>query len=52
MLGVAAVAVAVLAGIGAAVLGRRPGSRAAFLGVLVVAAVDVALLVASGSAVR
>jgi 4-hydroxybenzoate polyprenyltransferase len=52
VLGVAAVAVAVLAGIGAAVLGRRPGSRAAFLGVLVVAAVDVGLLVASGSAVR
>jgi 4-hydroxybenzoate polyprenyltransferase len=52
VLGVAAVAVAVLAGIGAAVLGRRPGSRAAFLGVLVVAAIDVALLVASGSALR
>jgi 4-hydroxybenzoate polyprenyltransferase len=52
VLGIAAVAVAVLAGIGAAVLGRRPGSRAAFLGVLVVAAVDVALLVASGSALR
>ena len=36
----------------AGVLGRRPGSRAAFLGVLVVAAVDVALLVASGNALR
>ena len=31
------------------VLGRRPGSRAAFLSVLVVAGVDVALLVARGS---
>ena len=46
------IAVAVLSGIGAAVLGRRPGSRAPFLGVLVVAAVDVALLVGSGSALR
>jgi 4-hydroxybenzoate polyprenyltransferase len=52
VLGIGAVAVAVLAGVGAAVLGRRPGSRAAFLGVLVVAAVDVALLVGSGSALR
>jgi 4-hydroxybenzoate polyprenyltransferase len=51
-LGVGAVVVAVAAGVGAAVLGRRPGSRAAFLGVLVVAAVDVALLVASGGALR
>jgi len=51
VLGVAAVAVAVVAAVGAGVLGRRPGSRAAFLGVLVVAAVDVGLLVASGSAV-
>jgi protoheme IX farnesyltransferase len=51
-LGLAAVAVAVVAGIGAGVLGRKPGSRAAFLGVLVVAAVDVALLVGSGSALR
>ena len=51
-LGIAAVAVAVVAAVGAGVLGRRPGSRAAFLGVLVVAAVDVALLVASGSALR
>ena len=50
--GLAAVTVAVLAGVGATVLGRRPGSRAAFLGVLVVAAVDVALLVGSGTAVR
>jgi protoheme IX farnesyltransferase len=52
VLGVGAVAVAVGCGIGAGVLGRRPGSRAAFLGVLVVAAVDVALLVGSGSALR
>jgi heme o synthase len=51
-LGVGAVVVAVAAGVGAAVLGRRPGSRAAFLGVLVVAAVDVALLIASGGALR
>src|SRR6185369_10836048 len=47
-LGVGAVAVAIAAAVGAGVLGRRPGSRAAFLGVLVVAAVDVALLLASG----
>jgi 4-hydroxybenzoate polyprenyltransferase len=52
VLGVGAVVVAVVCGIGAALLGRRPGSRAAFLGVLVVAAVDVALLVGSGAAVR
>lgn len=52
LLGVGAVAVAVVCGCGAALLGRRPGSRAAFLGVLVVAAVDVALLLASGAAVR
>jgi 4-hydroxybenzoate polyprenyltransferase len=52
MLGVGAVAVAVGCGAGAALLGRRPGSRAAFLGVLVVAAVDVALLIGSGAAVR
>ena len=51
-LGVGAVAVAVAAAVGAGVLGRRPGSRAAFLGVLVVAALDVALLLASGRAVR
>ena len=51
-LGWAAVAVAGVCGVGAAVLGRRPGSRAAFLGVLVVAAVDVGLLVASGAGVR
>jgi len=52
VLGVGAVAVAVVCGCGAALLGRRPGSRAAFLGVLVVAAVDVALLLASGASVR
>ena len=51
-LGIAAVAVAVAAAVGAGVLGRGPGSRAAFLGVLVVAAVDVALLLASGRALR
>ena len=52
VLGLGAVAVAVVCAAGAGVLGRRPGSRAAFLGVLVVAAVDVALLVGSGSALR
>jgi 4-hydroxybenzoate polyprenyltransferase len=52
VLGIGAVAVAVVCGIGAGVLGRRPGSRAAFLGVLVVAAVDVALLVSSGAALH
>ena len=51
-LGVGAVAVAIAAAVGAGVLGRRPGSRAAFLGVLVVAAVDVALLLASGRGLR
>lgn len=52
VLGIGAVVVAAVCGVGAAVLGRRPGSRAAFLGVLVVAAVDVALLVSSGSALH
>jgi hypothetical protein len=52
VLGTVAVAVTVVCGIGAGLRGRRPGSRAAFLGVLVVAAVDVALLVGSGSALR
>lgn len=52
MPGTGAVAVAVVCGVGAAVLGRRPGSRAAFLGVLVVAVVDVALLIGSGDALR
>jgi 4-hydroxybenzoate polyprenyltransferase len=52
VLGIGAVVVAVVCGVGAGVLGRRPGSRAAFLGVLVVAAVDVALLVGSGTALR
>ncbi|MFL6128184.1 MAG: UbiA family prenyltransferase [Mycobacteriales bacterium] len=52
VLGAGAVVVAAFCGVGAALLGRRPGSRAAFLGVLVVATVDVALLVGSGAAVR
>ena len=52
VLGIGAVVVAGVCGVGAAVLGRGPGSRAAFLGVLVVAAVDVALLVSSGSALH
>ena len=52
VLGVGAVAVSVVCGVGAATLGRRRGSRAAFLGVLVVAVVDVALLLASGASVR
>jgi hypothetical protein len=47
-----AMAVTVVCGIGAGLRGRRPGLRTAFLGVLVVAAVDVALLVGSGSALR
>jgi heme o synthase len=51
-LGIGAVAVAVVCAVGAGVLGRRPGSRAAFLGVLVVAAVDVGLLLASGGTLR
>jgi heme o synthase len=51
VLGIGAVVVAVVCAVGAGVVGRRPGSRAAFLGVIVVAAVDVALLIASGSAV-
>jgi 4-hydroxybenzoate polyprenyltransferase len=50
--GIGAVIVAVGCGVAVAVLGRRPGSRAAFLGVLVVAAVDVGLLLASGTSVR
>ncbi|HEX6756490.1 MAG TPA: UbiA family prenyltransferase [Mycobacteriales bacterium] len=52
LLGVGAVAVALACAAGIAVLGRRPGSRATFLGVLVVAVVDVGLLLASGTAVR
>jgi 4-hydroxybenzoate polyprenyltransferase len=45
----AALVVAALVTAGGLLLARRPGSRAAFRAVLVVAAVDVALLVASGS---
>ena len=49
LVGVALVAAAVVTGAGLA-LGRRPGSRAPFRAVLLVAAVDVALLLARGSA--
>lgn len=45
----AALVVATLVTTAGLLLARRPGSRAAFRAVLVVAAVDVALLVASGS---
>lgn len=47
----ALVAAPVAVGAGA-LLGRRPGSRAAFRAVLVVALIDVVLLVASGTALR
>jgi hypothetical protein len=49
VLGLAGVAVAVLALGSAVVLGRKPGSRAPFRAVLVVAVVDVALLLMSGT---
>lgn len=52
VLGFGAVAVALACAAAVAVLGRRPGSRAAFLAVLVVTVVDVALLLASGTALR
>jgi 4-hydroxybenzoate polyprenyltransferase len=47
--GVGALAVAAVVGLGGLLLGRRPDSDAAFRAVLLVAAVDVALLLASGS---
>ncbi len=50
--GAGAVAVAVLVGVGGLVLGRRPGSRASFRAVLLVAAIDVLLLLVSGTEVR
>jgi heme o synthase len=49
--GIGALAVAAVLGAGGLALGRRPGSRAAFQAVLVIAVVDVALLLASGSAI-
>jgi len=52
LLGLGAVTVAAVVGVGGLVLGRRPGSRAAFHAVLLVALVDVALLLVSGSEVR
>ena len=52
VLGLVGVAVAVVALGAALALGRRPGSRAPFRAVLVVAVVDVALLLASGTALR
>jgi heme o synthase len=50
--GVAAVCVALVVGLGGLVAGRRAGSRAAFRAVLVIAAVDVALLLVSGRSIR
>jgi 4-hydroxybenzoate polyprenyltransferase len=47
--GAAAVGLSVLVFAGGLVLGRRPGSRAAFLSVIVVALLDVGLLVAQGA---
>jgi hypothetical protein len=52
LLGVGAVVVAAVIGLGGLLLGRRPGSRAAFRAVLVVAAVDVLLLLGTGHRVR
>jgi 4-hydroxybenzoate polyprenyltransferase len=49
VLGVAAVVAAVLVFTGGLLLARRPGSRAAFLAVIVVAAVDVGLLLVRGA---
>jgi 4-hydroxybenzoate polyprenyltransferase len=51
VVGVVALTVAVAALVAVATFGRRPGSRAPFRAVLVVAVTDVALLVASGTAV-
>lgn len=42
------VVVALVVGVSGLVIGRRPGSRAAFYAVLVAAAIDVALLLAAG----
>jgi 4-hydroxybenzoate polyprenyltransferase len=47
--GAGALAVAAVVGLGGLLLGRRPGSPAAFRAVLLVAAVDVALLLVSGT---
>jgi 4-hydroxybenzoate polyprenyltransferase len=52
LLGVGAVAVAAVVGLGGLLAGRSPGSRAAFRAVLIVAAVDVVLLLATGHRVR
>lgn len=49
MFGAGALAVATVVGLGGLLLGRRPGSHAAFRAVLLVAAVDVALLLISGA---
>ena len=46
--GVATVAVSAVVAVGGLWLGRRPGSRAAFLAVLVLAMADVVLLLAAG----
>jgi len=52
LLGLGAVVAAAVVGLGGLLLGRRPGSRAAFRAVLLVAAVDVLLLLGSGHRVR
>jgi heme o synthase len=52
LLGAGAVTVAAAVGLGGLLLGRRPGSRAAFRAVLLVAAVDVLLLLGTGRRVR
>ena len=52
VLGWTAVAVATAVFAGGLVVGRRPGSRAPFLAVIVVALVDVVLLLLSGDSLR
>jgi len=51
VLGLGAVAVAGVVGLGGLLVGRRPGSHAAFRAVLIIAAVDVVLLLVSGAEV-
>jgi heme o synthase len=52
LLGVGAVVAAGAVGVGGFVAGRQPGSRAAFRAVMIVAALDVLLLLATGHRVR
>jgi heme o synthase len=52
LLGVGVLTVAAAVGLSGLLAGRRPGSRAAFRAVLLVAAVDVLLLLGTGSRVR